>query len=97
MTTGLGFRSRLSAAYLLAVGVVLAFGVVGWQGARDAADAATRLSRAQEVLADLARARVETLQIELSTQAFRMSGDPARLAERDLAISAREARLLRSA
>ncbi|MBS0370749.1 MAG: hypothetical protein JSS57_16310 [Proteobacteria bacterium] len=47
------------------------------------------------MLNDLARTRGYTLQIELTTQSFRLSGDEAALAERDEAIAAREACLAR--
>ena len=92
---GFGFHARLSVTFLTAAGVVAALCVMSWRVADGATDAAARVSHTQEVLAALALARVETIQVELSTQNYRLSGDPARLAERDAAIAAREVRLQR--
>ncbi|MEY4099365.1 MAG: hypothetical protein RL300_536, partial [Pseudomonadota bacterium] len=43
-----------------------------------------------EVLNGLSSVKFDTVQIELSTQSYRISGDPARLAERDATIRSRE-------
>ena len=93
MKTGPGFHTRLSAAFIAAVIFVAGLTFTSWRVARDAADSADQVARTQEVLADLVRTRVETLQVELSTQAYRLSGDPARLTERDAAMAAREVHL----
>lgn len=95
MPSGVSFRARLSAAFFVAVGVVVVLCVASWRVADGAATAASQVSHTQEVLAALALARVETVQVELGTQNYRITGDPARLAERDAAIAAREVLLLR--
>lgn len=95
MKLGLGFHARLSAAFFAAVGVVALLCVMSWRVADGAATAASQVSHTREVLAALALARVETIQIELSTQNYRLTGDPARLGERDAAVAAREVRLAR--
>jgi diguanylate cyclase (GGDEF)-like protein/PAS domain S-box-containing protein len=77
------------------MGVVAALSVTSWNVADNATVAATQVSQTQEVLAALALARVETVQTELSTQNYRITGDPARLVERDAAIAAREIQLRR--
>lgn len=95
MTPEVSFRARLSAAFCVAAAVVVVLCVASWRVADGAANAASHVSHTQEVQAALALARVETVQIELSTQNYRITGDPARLVERDAAIAAREGLLLR--
>jgi CHASE3 domain sensor protein len=95
LTPEVSFRARLSAAFCVAAGVVVVLCVASWRVADGAANAASHVSHTQEVQAALALARVETVQIELSTQNYRITGDPARLVERDAAIAAREVLLLR--
>ena len=81
------------AAFTAAVLVVAGLTATTWRMAQNAADAAQSVAHTHEVLDRLARTRAETLQIEFSTQSYRISGDPARLAERDAAIATRDASL----
>ena len=63
--------------------------------AQDATEAAGWVTHTREVLDSLASTRADTLQIEYSTQSYRISGDPAQLAERDATIATRETLLSR--
>jgi diguanylate cyclase (GGDEF)-like protein/PAS domain S-box-containing protein len=85
-----GFEARVLAALILSVGVVAVLTAITWKVADDATAAAQRVSQSHELLDNLLRARAHTVEIELATQSFRISGDAARLAERDAAIAARE-------
>lgn len=89
------FERRILAAFALAVLIVSGMAAMTWKVADDANAAALRVAHTHDVLNGLARVRVETLQVELSTQNFRLTGDPARLAERDRAIARREIELSR--
>lgn len=89
------FETKVLAAFAAAVLVVAVLTATTWKVSRDAIDAALQVSRSHEVLNSLAQARGDTLLIELSTQSYRISGDAARLAERDVAISSRETSLRR--
>ncbi|MBC7206359.1 MAG: diguanylate cyclase, partial [Methyloversatilis sp.] len=73
--------------------IVSGMAAMTWKVADDANAAALRVAHTHDVLNGLARVRVETLQVELSTQNFRLTGDPARLNERDRAIARREIEL----
>lgn len=84
------FESRLRVAFAAAVvGVFLLTGMA-WKLVNDANEAANWVARTQQVLGSLARIRSHTVQIELSTQSYRISGDPARLTERNASIAERE-------
>ncbi len=85
-----GFETKVLSAFAAAALVVSALTLATWNVAQDAAEAVRRVVHTQEVLNDLTRIRADSLQIELSTQNYRISGDPKWLADRDAAISARE-------
>lgn len=89
------FETKVLAAFTAAVLVVAGLAASTWEVAQDAADAAQRVAHTHEVLDILSGAQSDTLQIEFSTQSYRISGDPARLAERDAAIAERETLLSR--
>ncbi len=89
------FESKVLAAFGVAMLVVCGLAVTTWKLADDAAVSALAVARTHEVYDELAGIRTATLSIEFSTQSYRISGDSARLAERDVAISAREALLTR--
>jgi signal transduction histidine kinase len=84
------FEARVLMAFAAAGLAVFLLAAMTWKLTQDAVDAASRVSHTHEVLLSLARARSDTIQIELSTQSYRISGDTARLAERDAAVAARE-------
>ncbi len=85
-----GFEARILAAFAMAALVVTALTALTWLMARDASQATQRVGLSHQLLNDLLRVRTHTVEVELSTQTFRISGDVARLAERDVAMRARE-------
>ncbi|MBC7918954.1 MAG: CHASE3 domain-containing protein, partial [Rhodoferax sp.] len=87
------FEIKVLAAFGAAMLVVTGLATTTWKMAADTAEAARLVTRTHAVLDDIASIRTATLQIEYSTQSYRISGDLARLAERDSAIAAREALL----
>lgn len=84
------FETKVLAAFVAAACVVSALITAAWKLAQDATDAASLVAHTHQVLGNVAYIRADTLQIELSTQSFRVSGDPAHITERDLRIAARE-------
>lgn len=90
-----GFEAKILTAFVVAAVVVTGVVASTWKVAQDAADAAQSVAHTHDVLDSLVRTKAETLQIEFSTQSFRISGDPARLAERDASIAERETLLNR--
>lgn len=80
-------------AFCAAIVVVSLLGVITWQLARDTIQATNMVAHTYQVLNNLTRANGDAYQIELSTQNFRLTGDAARLAERNDAIANREATL----
>lgn len=89
------FEAKVRAAFIAALLVVAALTAAMWKMATDAAEAAHWVSHTHAVLNILARARGDTLQIELSTQSFRISGEAQQLRERDAAMASREVALTR--
>lgn len=87
------FETRVLVAFGIAVMVVIGLTMTTWKVARDAAGAADRVTHSHDVLDSLARIKADTLQIEFSTQSFRISGDAARLVERDASILTRDTAL----
>ena len=93
MSSRSSFETKVLAAFVAAACVVSVLITAAWKLAQDATDAASWVAHTHQVLGNVAHIRADTLQIELSTQSFRVSGDPAHLTERDLRIAAREKRL----
>jgi len=89
------FEAKVLAAFGAASLVVVSLASATWYVADNASHAAHQVAQSQELLQRLASTRGYTLQIELATQNFRISGDPAQLAERDQAIADRETALAR--
>lgn len=90
MTLRLSFESRLLTAISAAVLVVVVLSLTIWKVADNANLSAQEIAHTHELLHHLARTRGYSLQIELTTQGFRLTGDAALLAERDEAIASRE-------
>ena len=84
------FETKVLAAFVAAMVVVAGFAMATWKVARDAAEAVQWVTHTHAVIDSLTRIRGHTLQIEFSTQSFRISGDLARLVERDETIRERE-------
>jgi len=87
------FESKVLAAFIAAAAVVAGVTAMGWKLADDAEEATRWVAHTHQVLGNVAHIRANTLQIELSTQTFRITGDTAHLTERDAAAEAREAML----
>lgn len=87
------FESKVLTAFIAAALVVAGVTVMGWKLADDAEEATGWVAHTHQVLGNVAHIRANTLQIELSTQTFRITGDPAHITERDAAAEAREAML----
>jgi len=90
MTLQPRFETKVLVAFIAAMLVVIALATMTWKVADDAASAAQTVEHTHAVLNNLARTRGYTLQIELTTQSFRLTGDPANLVERNAAIAERE-------
>ncbi|MBV8034179.1 EAL domain-containing protein [Roseateles sp.] len=84
------FESQVRFAFALAIAMVAGLSFVIWHLANEAAEAARQVVRTQKVMHGLAYTRSATLQIELSTQSFRITAAPEHLQARDLAIARRE-------
>jgi diguanylate cyclase (GGDEF)-like protein/PAS domain S-box-containing protein len=84
------FETVVLAAGAAAMVVVVLLTLVTWKVANDATEAGLWVTHTHEVITSLAEVRADTLQIELSTQTYRISGNAQRLVERDSAIASRE-------
>jgi diguanylate cyclase (GGDEF)-like protein/PAS domain S-box-containing protein len=84
------FEARLRAVFTAAVLCTALLAVITWQVGVDATQATNAVSHTHDMLTSLARVRSDTAQIELSTQSFRITGDVARLQERDATVASRE-------
>ena len=84
------FEKNVLTAFAAAMVVVAGLACATWLMANEATDAARLVTHTHQVLERLSDTRAETLQIEFSTQGFRVTGDPARLVERDAAIAKRQ-------
>ena len=87
------FQAKVSLAFVLSALVVVSVVGAAWKMARDAAALDVQVTHTREVLEQLEKTRYQTLQIEFATQGFRLTGDTARIAERDAALVARAAAL----
>ena len=84
------FESQVRFSFVLAIAMVAGLSFAIWNVADEADEAARQVMRTQKVLHGLAHVRASTLQIELSTQSFRITGEPAHLEARDSAVARRE-------
>ncbi|MDM5130789.1 EAL domain-containing protein [Aeromonas piscicola] len=91
---GRSFEARLLGTALLTVLAVIALSFTTWRVLNDSSQAAQWVSHTHELLHLLARTRGYTLQTELATQGYRLTGDEANLVERDAAILGRERNLI---
>lgn len=87
------FEARILQAFIAASLVVTLLSATIWKMANQANDAVHRVAHTHEVLNHLAQTKADTVQIELSTQNFRITGNPEKLQERDASIAIREKRL----
>lgn len=87
------FETKIQFVFVAAIIVVFALATITWKVEQDARATTHKVAHTLEVLNDLANVRGDSLQVELSTQNFRLTGNEALLAERDNAITTRETRL----
>lgn len=84
------FHEKLLSAFGVACFIVLALVAAALHLSKDATEAMIWVQHTYEVLNSVVEAKSDTIQIELSTQSYRITGDEQRLAERDAAIQSRE-------
>lgn len=89
------FENQVMASFIAAVLVVAGLAVCTWKLASDANEAEQWVTHTYEVIDDLARIQAATLQVEFSTQSYRLTGDIVHVNERDAVIEKREALLAR--
>ena len=85
------FETKVLASFAAAMLVVAGLTAATWKLGIDADEDAQSITHTHTVIDQLSRIRTGTLQIEFSTQSYRLTGDPERLIERDEAIILREA------
>ncbi len=84
------FHEKLLSAFSIACLIVLILTMVALQLSSNASNAITWVQHSYEVLNSVVQARSDTIQIELSTQSYRMTGDEQHIIERDKIIQLRE-------
>lgn len=84
------FGNTLLSAFAIACFVVFVLITIVWQLSRDADRAMEWVQHTYQVLNHIVQARSDTIEIELNTQSFRITGDEKRIEERDKLILARE-------
>ncbi|WP_410499292.1 EAL domain-containing protein [Chitinibacter sp. S2-10] len=89
------FVTKIVTAFSATVLVVVLLLAGNWKVTNDATQAADWVAHTHEVLNGLSKIKADTLQIELATQSFRISGDQAHWAERNTTVQAREQTLAR--
>jgi len=95
VTQPIGFETKVLVAFAAAAVTVATLTGMTWKLANDASQAGRWVSHTQDTLNQVAQIRINTLEAEISTQNFRITGDPARLVERDAAVAQREVMLNR--
>ena len=88
--SGNAFSTKLRVALAAASLVVLGLAGITWKLSQNAVDGALLLTHTHQVLDQIAAVRNQTLLAEMTTQNFRITGDPAYLRERDAALARRE-------
>jgi len=84
------FNGKVLFAFVTAALVITALLALTWKLAGDAVSATQSVRHTQEVLNALSITRGDMLQVELSTQNFRITGDSSYLLEREKASRSRE-------
>jgi diguanylate cyclase (GGDEF)-like protein/PAS domain S-box-containing protein len=90
----ISFEAIVLSAGAAAAAVVVVLTLVTSKVANNATEAGIAVTQTHEALTGLALVRADSMQIELATQNFRLTGIAERLVERDVAIAARERTLL---
>lgn len=89
----MGLESRLYGGGAVILAIVLTLFVTTWRVSYDAENASRWVAHTHELLHSLSRIRGYTLQVELATQNFRLTGYETYLIERDQALGERESLL----
>lgn len=84
------FHEKLLLAFGVASFIVLALIAAALHLSRNAAEAMVWVQHTYEVLNSVVQAKSDTIQIELNTQSYRITGDEKHIAERDQLILLRE-------
>jgi two-component system sensor histidine kinase EvgS len=95
MSVKVAFENKLLALFAAAGLVVAILTMATWKVARDVGESNLWVKHTHTVLESLIEIKSDTIQIELSRQSYRISGDAAELAQRDAALWARETQLYR--
>lgn len=90
MAQSINLEAKVWRFFAASAVVVMVLTALTWKLGADSNRASAQVVHTLEVMNAIERTRTETVQIELSTQSFRISGDEARLKERDQALAARE-------
>ncbi|WP_018150821.1 EAL domain-containing protein [Leeia oryzae] len=90
MTFFYSLENKVLTIFATAAIVIAGLCATTWKLSEDAVDASVMVAHTHEILNHIAQARASSLQIELSTQNYRITGDPAFIQERDLYIRHRE-------
>ena len=89
------FQRRVLAIFIVVALTIVGLAMATGKVSRDASQSSRWVTHAYEALDNLARIKLDTLRVEFATQNFRLTGDPARLAERDQAVRSREEAMAR--
>jgi two-component system sensor histidine kinase EvgS len=95
MSVKTAFENKLLTLFSVAALVVAILTATIWKVAREEGESDLWVEHSHTVLESLIQINSGTIQIELSQQSYRMSGDAAELAQRDSAVWARETQLVR--
>jgi len=87
------FESKVFLAFSVSILVVFGLVAATWKLERDAAEADTLVLHARNVLYRVGHVAIDTLQFELSSQDFGITGDAAQRVERDAAMASRAANM----
>ena len=90
MKARIAFETRVLAGFSAAVIVVAGLSLTTWIVTRNAAEATRWVVHTHDVLGSLARVKSDSLNVELTTQNFRLTGDASLLDERNAIIASRE-------
>ncbi|MBI3117570.1 MAG: PAS domain S-box protein, partial [Candidatus Hydrogenedentes bacterium] len=89
------FENKVLLSFAAAIVMVLTIAATMWKASHDAVEAARWVSQTHQTFDTLADARADLYRIESSVRGYLVSENPARLAERDAAISSLETMLQR--
>lgn len=87
------FKFKLLLAVLISASIVAILAATTWKLERDNEAHDQWVDHTHNVLINLSRIGANTIRVEFNTQAFRVTGDPARLLERDEAVATRSREL----